>query len=263
MTSRSLKTTSRHDHGDSVPGQVHSISTVLGALTWLDGATERLSASVEQIGFGDLAEPSRLPGWTRAHVLVHLARNSDGLRNLLLSARTGQPLRMYPSPSAREADIVAGVTRPGDVILADVVEASRRFLIEAAAFPEDRWPDEVAFTSGAPDPPRVSAARIIELRLIEVEVHHVDLDFGYSFADTPVFLAGQLLVEFVERYEGKGFRLSLELDDSPGGAGWVKSADHPVVRGSLADALGWLTGRSSEGMRCTSGATLPELPSLG
>jgi maleylpyruvate isomerase len=236
---------------------------VLGALNWLTGATERLTGSIEDVRSEDLEQTSLLPGWSRSHVLVHLARNADGLRNLLLSARTGEPLRMYASPQTREADIVAGVTRPAEVIIADVVEASRRFLVEAAAFPEDRWTNEVTFTSGGPNPLPISAERVVELRLAEVEIHHVDLDLGYSFGDVPAFLAGQLLADFVCRYDQQSTRFALELDDHPGGVGCVRSGDLPVVRGSLADALAWLTGRSSEGMRCTSGGPLPELPPFG
>jgi hypothetical protein len=43
-------------------------------------------------------------------VLVHLSRNADGLRNLLLSARTGEPLRMYPGPDGGDlaSDGLAG-----------------------------------------------------------------------------------------------------------------------------------------------------------
>jgi len=33
--------------------------------------------------------PSLLPGWTRAHVLAHLARNADAMRNMLAGARSG------------------------------------------------------------------------------------------------------------------------------------------------------------------------------
>jgi maleylpyruvate isomerase len=240
-----------------------SLCPVFGALNWLTESTERLTASLEQMRPEDLAQPSHLPGWSRAHVLVHLSRNADGLRNLLLSARTGEPLRMYPSPGAREADIIAGVTRPAEVVLADVIEASRSFLVEAHSFPESCWSNEVAFTSGGPNPPIVSAERILELRLTEVEFHHVDLDLVYSFADVPVLLAGPLIVDFIERYDRKGRHFALELDDSPGGVGRVRSGDLPVVRGSLAAALAWLTGRSSEGMRCSNGGPLPELPPFG
>jgi maleylpyruvate isomerase len=170
---------------------------------------------------------------------------------------------MYASPGAREADIVAGITRPVDVILADLAEASRRFIVEAAAYPTERWSNEVAFTSGGPNPALVTAQQLVELRLTEVEVHHVDLGVGYSFGATPALLAGQLVADFVERYDQRGVRFAIALDDHPGGAEWVKSADSPVVRGSVAGALAWLTGRSAQGVRCASGGALPELPPFG
>src|SRR5256885_15091039 len=56
-------------------------------------------------------EPSLLPGWTRGHVLTHVARNGDGLGNLLRWARTGTETPMYASREARRADIEAGAGR--------------------------------------------------------------------------------------------------------------------------------------------------------
>src|SRR5918999_1732122 len=58
-----------------------------------------------------LREPSLLPGWTRAHIVTHMARNADGLRNLLTWARTGVETPMYVGDQ-RERDIEAGVRRP-------------------------------------------------------------------------------------------------------------------------------------------------------
>ena len=52
--------------------------------------------------------PSALPGWNRATLLTHLARNADALGNLLTWARTGVETPMYADPSSRAADIDAG-----------------------------------------------------------------------------------------------------------------------------------------------------------
>ena len=49
-------------------------------------AVERAAAELDP---GQVAGPSRLPGWSRGHVLSHLARNADALVNLLTWARTG------------------------------------------------------------------------------------------------------------------------------------------------------------------------------
>nr|WP_254126579.1 maleylpyruvate isomerase N-terminal domain-containing protein [Amycolatopsis sp. CA-230715] len=41
-------------------------------------AAERLPRSVRRLGDADVRAPSALPGWSRAHVLAHLARHADG-----------------------------------------------------------------------------------------------------------------------------------------------------------------------------------------
>src|SRR5205807_199393 len=83
------------------PGVTHLLKELLAA-------TERLAATVKTMAPEDLGRPSLLPGWTRAHVLTHIARNADGTRNLLLSVRSGHLVRMYASSATRAADIDAG-----------------------------------------------------------------------------------------------------------------------------------------------------------
>ena len=213
------------------------ISSVLGELA---DAESRLAGSVGRLVGHDLREASLLPGWTQAHVLVHLARNADGLRNLLLAARTGASLRMYASPTTRAADIDAGVGRPSDVILDDTLESSRRFLVEARAMPDDSWEAIVAFTSGGLNPPLVTAARIIRLRLGEVEIHHADLGTSYGFADTPTSLAVRLIEDFAKIRTDQGVPLLFELVDIDRRISTTETIDAPVIRGSTAATLGWL-----------------------
>ena len=64
------------------------------SLDRLAAATERLLATATALGDAQVREASLLPGWTRGHVLTHLARNADGMINLLSWART------WASPSA-------------------------------------------------------------------------------------------------------------------------------------------------------------------
>ncbi|KIX77423.1 mycothiol maleylpyruvate isomerase, partial [Streptomyces sp. MBRL 601] len=79
-------------------------------LTRLDEATARLLTVAGTLDDAALAEPSRLPGWTRGHVLSHLARNADALLNVM----AGRP--MYASAEARDADIEAGATLPSEAL---------------------------------------------------------------------------------------------------------------------------------------------------
>ncbi|MFG1700137.1 maleylpyruvate isomerase N-terminal domain-containing protein [Nonomuraea sp. NPDC049309] len=64
--------------------------TILPALqAELTAATDRLLATAASLSDADLAAPSLLPGWTRGHVLAHVAQNAGSCLNLLTWARTG------------------------------------------------------------------------------------------------------------------------------------------------------------------------------
>jgi uncharacterized protein (TIGR03083 family) len=81
-------------------------------LTWMKDGTERLLADLAGLPDEALAAPTALPGWTRRHLLAHLAANAGALRNLVYWARTGEERRMYASQQQRDADIAAGAARP-------------------------------------------------------------------------------------------------------------------------------------------------------
>jgi maleylpyruvate isomerase len=237
------------------------VSTIEADLAQIEAAHERLIATIRSLDATALQQPSQLPGWSRAHVLVHIANNAEGLQHLLLAARTGAELRMYSSPTTRAADIAVGVERPADVIIADVIENSNRFLVEARAMPQRAWSNSVAFTSGAPNPPTMSGSRVAELRLEEVEVHHVDLDLGYGFAATPADLSERLIRNFAARRAAQGVPINFELDH--GLHIECDAADAPTVSGHSADVLAWLAGRASRGLAAdTPTGEPPELPLL-
>ena len=69
----------------------------------IDDATQRLLGSARVIAEPDLRAPSLLPGWTRAHVLAHLARSADAMRNVLIGARSGQDRPGYVKTGSSRA----------------------------------------------------------------------------------------------------------------------------------------------------------------
>ena len=89
----------------------------LSPLDHLPAATTALLATAAEMD--DLAAPSLCGGWSRAHVLSHLARNADGLMRLVRAAG-GSGETMYDSAQSRDADIEAGAARSRDLILADL-----------------------------------------------------------------------------------------------------------------------------------------------
>src|SRR5260370_5494576 len=90
----------------------------------IDQATQRLLDAARVIPEPDLRAPSLLPGWTRAHVLAHLARGADAMRNLLIGARSGQARPAYASAEAREAAIESGATAKTNQRMGDLPDSA-------------------------------------------------------------------------------------------------------------------------------------------
>ncbi|WP_326752078.1 maleylpyruvate isomerase family mycothiol-dependent enzyme [Streptomyces hirsutus] len=216
-------------------------------------ATERLLRAVAALDNAAVTQASRLPGWTRGHVLAHLARNADALVNVL----EGRP--MYVSGAAREADIERDAPRPLDVQLDDVRESAIRFQ-EAGAAPGDRS-RTVELRNGVTD----RAERLPFRRWIEVELHHVDLGIGYELEDLPADFTEREIRFLRARFDGHPDvpTTRLATDD---GRTWTTGGGAPgdpvAVEGPAAELLGWLAGRrDGSGLTVTSG-TLPALPPL-
>lgn len=75
-------------------------------------ATRTLLATAAKLDDDDVRAFSLLPGWTRGHVLTHVARNADGGTRLLTWARTGVESYEYPSLEARATEIEDGARHP-------------------------------------------------------------------------------------------------------------------------------------------------------
>jgi maleylpyruvate isomerase len=205
-------------------------------------ATQRLLGDTILVADEQWRAPSRLPDWTRGHVATHIARHADALIRLAQWARTGERQDMYPSPEHRENEIEAGSQRSGLDLQIDLDTSAGRL---GSAFDEldgaDAWDTVVEMRGGLKVP-----ARLLPLaRLLEVVIHHVDLDIGFEITDIDSQTAEWLL-------EWCGFRLRdrddfprLQLTSETGFTTTVGSVGEPLaVSGGSAHLLGWLTGRT-------------------
>ena len=129
----------------------------------------------------DLREPSLLPGWSRAHVVAHLARNADAMRNLLIGARTGQHRPAYASAQAREADIGTGAAQRSRDLVTDLADSAMALRTVIRQLPDEAWSFSVRMPDSEPFPAALLPAR----RLAEVELHHCDLGIGYDAVRWP------------------------------------------------------------------------------
>ena len=157
---------------------------VAQSLARIQDATGRLLATVAGLADAELREPSLLPGWSRGHVLTHVARNADGLANLLRWARTGTETPMYASSRTRSSDIEAGAGRAAAELAADLRESAAGFRAQAEGLPDDAWAVPVRALNG----PAFPAREVLQRRWSEVEIHHVDLAARYRPGDWPAGL---------------------------------------------------------------------------
>ena len=157
----------------------------------IDLATQRLLGTARILTEPDLRAPSLLPGWTRAHVLAHLARGADAMRNLLAGVRSGQERPAYVSAEARQADIEHGAGMRADELMADLADSAMALRTMARQLPDEGWQVPVRILDSAPFP----ADQLLTRRLVEVELHHCDLGAGYGPADWPAAFAAMELAE--------------------------------------------------------------------
>ncbi|MFE2287252.1 maleylpyruvate isomerase family mycothiol-dependent enzyme [Streptomyces sp. NPDC059443] len=216
-------------------------------------ATDRLLTATAKLDNAALAEESHLPGWTRGHILAHLARNADALVNVF----EGRP--MYESGTARDSDIERDSGRPLLEQLEDLRNSAARWQAAGEA-PQD-WTRTVELRNGVTD----SASRIPFRRLVEVELHHVDLNAGYELTDLSEEFTAREIDFLADRWSGHPDVPATALAATGGGRWRTGSAGEPVVTvtGSAAALLGWLAGRADKGATLTTeGGLLPALPPL-
>jgi maleylpyruvate isomerase len=228
-------------------------------LTAANQMTEQLLAAVEGLDDVAMKQPSLLPGWTRGHVVTHLARNADGLVNLLLWARTGVEHPMYASRADRDADIEEGAHRLAQVIREDLIAACARLDEAGGRLAGSDWQATVAHRTGRTFP----ATEIPVMRLFEVCVHLVDLDIGIGFADLRQehleMLLDSAVYPHLKRTEGAPVDVRVELPDGRQRA-WRILVPAPTgsseISGPASKIVAWLAGRAA-------GSNLPELPPWG
>lgn len=200
-------------------------------------------------------QPSRLPGWTRAHVATHLARSADAMRRVTEAHLTHLPTRLYPDELTRQRDLEQGSQR-GALELQIDLDTSAGLLNDAFGYLEESGStEEIVLGPGL----RMPAHHLPIARLAEVVLHHVDLNCGFEVDDIEPDIARWLLEWTCLRSAGQGDLPPLEVTSTSGVHAVVGAPGTPhPVQGTDAALLGWLTGRS--GASAVVGAEGLDLP---
>jgi maleylpyruvate isomerase len=237
--------------------------------------TRRVLDAIDDLTDEQAAARSLLPGWSRAEVLTHLARNADGGRGIAEAAARGEIGLQYPGGiEQRAAGIAAGRGARAAALLADLRRSCDALIESWLALPDDAW-ERVGKSVGGQRTQR----DWVFSRLREVEVHHVDLGLGYSPAEWPVAFVTrgleEALAELPQRASGRApsdaaFRLEATDHDRA----WVVRIESSttvepddaalasvrgVVSGWGCDLLAWLYGRDPSGAGLTAGGDISAL----
>lgn len=220
-------------------------------LPWMAQGTELVRAAADQ---ADLARPTRLPGWTGAHVLAHLAGNARALLRLAAWGRTGVETPMYASREQRAAEIEAGAAADAQLLRQQFADTAGQLSSALEALPESALSAQVRSATGRPLPVR----ELPWMRIREVWLHALDLDERLSLQDLPEQLRGELLADVLASFQARAQvpRLELRVDDQCWQLGTGGAPQSLVL--DRDEALAWLTGRPSG--RPAAGQQLPAMP---
>lgn len=241
---------------------------------WTADGTRLLAEALEALDDDGFAAPSLLPGWTRAHVVAHVARNAEALTRLATWARTGEETPMYASPEQRDADIERTSGQPAADLRHDVAATAADLDVAFGALDGGAWDARVRVRQGT----EVAARVLPWLRAREVWLHAVDLDVGADLAGAPVLLLDELARDVAGGLSRRDGCPALSLrptdrdevwrlggsDGSPDGSpvaspGEDPGDDRPAVAGPAAELVLWLAGRS-DGSTLDAEQPLPPLP---
>jgi maleylpyruvate isomerase len=225
----------------------HDVSVTL---PWMRQGTKHFLAVVASLSDGEFRAGSWLPGWSKAHVIGHVARNAEALTRLATWARTGVETPMYADRDQRAAEIEESAACPPHELRESVVDTAERLDDELGRLDPGRWTAPVRSALGRSIP----AAEVPWMRIREVWLHAADLGDDALLGDIPGGVVDLLLADVctaLSKKDGCPDVAVLPTDrnaESRLGTGDPRA----VARGSAAELVGWLTGRLAR----------PDLPPL-
>jgi len=206
----------------------------------MDAQTAILLATVDGMASDDLAAASSLPGWSRGHVLGHIAGNAEGLGRRARSMVDGVPRTMYESQESRDADIEWRSGRsPAEhrLALSATHDDLRR---DFMGLPGARLDEVIEIRSGL----SIRMGDFPLLRLQEVCIHHSDLGMArYTWEDWPEELAAWALPRAVGMFASRG-EFPVAWVEADGQRLVIGDGDGPGLAGSSRELLAWMTGRA-------------------
>jgi maleylpyruvate isomerase len=204
----------------------------------------------------DVESPSELPGWTRGHVLAHIAGIANAMARQLEFASRGETIELYDGGyegRTRAIEMAAGHSLAEH--RADLGAALDRALRAFAGLPEAGWREPISYRGGVVFDGGLALWR-------ELVIHAADLGTGRG-PETWSRPFCEQLFDFLAARVPDGNRYVLQpLGLPPRAIG--NGGASTVISGMLTDIAAWLAGRTPTlgSLRATAAADGVDLPEL-
>lgn len=204
----------------------------------------RLDGVLAELDDAAVRAPSGLPGWSRGHVLTHIANFSEAMTRQVDEANAGRLVEMYDGGRpARDAGIEAGAGRSAEELKQHVSRATTALL--AAWERVEDWTRPVRHRDS-------TLAATVYAGWRELEIHTVDLALQPTSDDWSEEFCLHLL-DFLRARTPDGIHLILDAGETR----WENGiGEQRVLTGKLTDLTAWYAGRKPVGP--VAGST-PEL----
>jgi maleylpyruvate isomerase len=219
---------------------------------WKTEATQQLLGHTIALTEDAWHQSTCLPGWTRAHIATHLARNAEYFDSIIRAAQVGDPQPALVDVSTRRNFLEIGAERHALELQIDLDATAGALQNTIDAITD--WTPEVSL-----DNADLALTAVPLARLHEVNVHHLDLNCGLTVDDIPADAAEWLLRWVLFRLRDTALP-TIQVTSNTVQAEIGSSATTLQVSGSNASLWAWLSGRADAD--AVTGASEVRLPLL-
>ncbi|MEV0963198.1 maleylpyruvate isomerase family mycothiol-dependent enzyme [Streptomyces sp. NPDC049910] len=214
----------------------------------------RLRADAAALDDAAAREATRLPGWSRGHVLTHLGDLARAFARQARYALEGRTVEVYDGGRpGRDAGIERGAGRSAAELRESLEDGLTRLEKAWAELGPDDWSLRCAYRDAD-----VLATQLCWWR--EAHIHYADLGTGYRPEEWGDALGAHLVEYLLPRLPAARTTVLLSADTA---RRWEYGAGTPTtVHGTQNTLAAWLAGRSAAELPKGYGST-DSLPDLG